>query len=408
MPPAASKPASAPFEDDLRSTAGAVREAIVDLMASAGADPNRPRELARQLGLRTGLSWKICKVVQETDLYAAVPHIPGAPGFKLVFEAFEKSGAPEPAVAAARNASRAFQRMVDTHSGDRQTLMTMLGQIAPERTNAQLEADRKLGFVGNSSTWGVQERLTLGTQIVAPSRETPGMVDIAGLVGHCDVRRLRRSAGWVLLKSLSYNDDGSLREDAHIPIDPTVEQGNGLPLLRDYCEALPEIREISIPSGRRFELSEGPVGHTAAFTCVFGSFDRQFASGYRDERNRFGEHPILVHTPSELLIADLFVHRDLAFELPPEPLLYSCLFGGVDATWPPREADRMPLTVPVHDLGRPASAATPHVPRYPQMLKLVYDRLGWDQQDFHGYRLLMPYPPIPTALVLRYGLAERG
>ena len=109
----------------------------------------------------------------------------------------------------------------------------------------------------------------------------------------------------------------------------------------------------------------------------------------------------------ELLIADLFVHRDLAFELPPEALLYSCLFSGVDAPWPARDTDRMPLTEQVHDLGRPASAATPHVPRYPQMLEVVYDRLGREARDFRGYRLLMPYPPIPSALVLRYGLAER-
>ena len=393
------------FEDDLRATVAAVREAVIDLMNLAGANPNRSSDVARQLGLRPGLTWKICKVAQETDVVAAVPHMPGPAGLELIFDAFERSGVPQTAVGTARAAGRAFNRMVETHTGDRQTLMTMLGQMSPDQTNGQLEADRKLSFIGNSSTWGVQARLILSTQIVAPNPDEPSMVDVAGIFGHYDVRRLRRSAGWVLLKSLSYNDDGSLREDARTPLDPGVEPGDGLPLIREFCEGLPDIREVGRHTGPRFELTEGPVGQTGAFTCVFGSFDRKFASAYRDERNLFGEHPILVYMPAETLIADLFVHRDLAFE-PPEAQLYSCLFSGMDGAWPRPEQDRMALSEPILDLGRPPNVATPDVPRYPKLLELACERLGSAPRDFHGYRLVMSYPPIPTALVLRYELAD--
>ncbi len=395
-----------PFEQHLRIAVGDVRAAILEIMASAGADPNRPQEVARQFGLRTGLTWKVCKVVQEADLYSAVPHVPGATGLKLFVDAFERAGADAGSVKAARSASRAFEKMVEIHTGDRQTLLTMLGHLAPVEQQARREADRKLAFQGNSANWGVQARLNLSMQFVAPNPDAPEMIDLVTTTGLYDFRRLRRGARWVLLRSISYNDDGTLRPDNQVPVDPSSSPEEGLRLMKDFCSGVPEIHEAPLRNGTQYELSDGPVGHSAAFTCVFGTFTRQFACWHRDELNQFGEHPTLLFTPSELLIGDVFIHRDLPFELPPEAALYSGLFDGVDAAWSGRESDRMALAETVLDLGSPPIIATPQIPRYPQMVQAVCDRLDWSVKDFRAYRLMMKYPPIPTVLVLRYPLPE--
>jgi hypothetical protein len=385
-----------PFEEHLGSAFRGVRGTLLELIASVDADPGR---------LRPGLAWKVCKVLQGSDPYAVVPHVPGSAGIKLFIDAFEKAGAPTATVRSARTAARAFEEMVEVHSRDRQTLLSMLGQLAPEQQQVQLEADRKLAYQGNSSTWGVQARLNLSAQLVAPSPEAPEMVDVATLFGLHDFRRLRRTPNWVLMRSVAYNDDGTPRHDARIPIDPKASPE--LPLVREMCENLPEIREVPTRTGRQFELSDGPVGHTAAFSCVFGSYMRPFAGWYRDESNRFGEHPTMLFTPSELLIADLFVHRDLPFDEAPEVVLYSRLFSGVDAEWVAGGSNRLPVTEPVHELGSPPVVATPHIPAYSRLMERVCARLGWELGEFRGYRVVMNYPPIPTVLILRYPLPER-
>ncbi len=395
-----------PFEQHLRTAVGDVRTTILDLMTSTGADPNRPQEVARRFGLRTGLTWKVCKVVQESELFSAVPHVPGATGLKLFLDAFEKAGADAESVIAARSAGRAFERMVEIHTGDRKTLLTMLGQLDPAGQQTQREADRKLAFQGNSSNWGVQARINLSTQFVAPNPDDPDMIDLASMLGLSDFRRLRRASRWVLMRSISYNDDGTPRKDERTPVDANCPPDAGMPLMLDFCGSLPEIRRVDIRNGTQFELCDGPVGHSAAFDCAFGSYGRKFAPWHRDDLNRYGEHPTLLFTPCEALIADVFVHRDLPFEMPPEAALYSGLFDGVDAAWSGRESDRMSLAESVQKLGSPPSIATPLVPRYPQMVKTVYDCMGWRAKDFRAYRLMMKYPPIPTVLVLRYPLPE--
>jgi hypothetical protein len=248
---------------------------------------------------------------------------------------------------------------------------------------------------------------TCACPTVGTNPDAPDTIDIAGMVGLYDFRRLRRTANWMLLRSVSCNDDGTVRQDERIPIDPDVSGRDGLPVIGGFCANLPEIREVTIGAGKQFELCEGPVGHTAAFTCVFGTYDRRFACGYRDEVNQFGEHPSLLFTPSELLIADLFVHRDLPFELPPEPTLYSGLFSGVDARGARGDAQSMPLLETMHELGGPPIVATPHIPRYPKLVQTVCDQLEWDVKEFRGYRFLMAYPPIPTVLVMQYPLPQR-
>ena len=40
-------------------------------------------------------------------------------------------------------------------------------------------------------------------------------------------------------------------------------------------------------------------------------------------------------------------------------------------------------------------------------MERVCERLGWNLEDFRGYRVVMNYPPIPTVLILRYPLPER-
>ncbi|MCA9311110.1 MAG: hypothetical protein KDA21_07885, partial [Phycisphaerales bacterium] len=137
---------------------------------------------------------------------------------------------------------------------------------------------------------------------------------------------------------------------------------------------------------------------------VYGECTRAFASRFRDENNTVGEHVAPVQIAAEWLLADLQVHRDLKFALEPRIAAYGLLGSGPG---PSEEdtADRLPLAETIQSIGSaPPVVATPLVPRYPEMVERVYQRFGWNPTDFHGFRFVMKYPPMPVAIVYQHDL----
>ncbi len=81
---------SALFEDETKDVLQRLRTALNDLLVSVGADPTRPQDVARQLGINKNLTWKISKIIRETDPGAVVPQIPGKEGFRILMRATRK------------------------------------------------------------------------------------------------------------------------------------------------------------------------------------------------------------------------------------------------------------------------------------------------------------------------------
>jgi hypothetical protein len=192
-------------------------------------------------------------------------------------------------------------------------------------------------------------------------------------------------------------------------VDPATPGDDPLKLIPEFCSSnLPPLETIGIPGGARFELPRGPVGNSGLMSLVYGWCDRRFASMYRDATNIHGEHTVRVLVPSEALIADLLVHRSLEFAHHPEAMLYGML---AEATYSPtgrRDRDRLPLSERAYSIGAgPPTVATPLIPRYPDMVARVCERMQWDARDFIGVRFMVKYPPIPTTAMLRFELPER-
>jgi hypothetical protein len=323
--------------------------------------------------------------------------------------ALVKAGAPAELVSAVQAALQEFERMIDLHSGDRENLEIMLGNVTSEGQRDRAEAQRKLSFRGNSATWGVQAKVQLCSNFIAPGTD-PRMVDLAWLSGFVDFWRLRRDAVWAMAAARKTADDGtSLPVSKLRPIDPEHDQLDAVPLMSEFCSRpLPDLRlERERDGTTRYELKEGQIGNTAATTCIVGLYGRNFASRYREPNDTRGEHFARLYTPVETVFHDLFVHKALHYALAPELLLYSQMPGG--PVFPPINPERGRLEVhdPIIDLGgSPPDLVTPEFPRYPEMVRAVFERLGWNPKDFRGFRFRLRFPPIPTLAVWRYELAE--
>ena len=395
-----------------------VRGAFAELLTSVGADPHDPQSVSRRFGLNKNLAWKISKIVQAEDPSVALQQMPGSAGIKIFLRSIERAGASAAAMQGARDAVRNYEQLIAVHSGDRATLEKMGGALADDRAggggergaagNQQRdELHRRQLFHGASYVWGAQARVMSKVGVVAPGASS-GLLDFASISALVDFRRFRANVTWAMATRYWNNDDGSrmAMPDAEA-IDPRFAGPDHAPLLGDFCsQPLPELRRCADRTGTSFELVEGPVGNTGALTCVVGTIQRRVPY-FRTPENEWGEHTAICDTPAELLILDLFVHGSLTFALPPEPLLYSELRAPMRYPGRERERNRLPLNEPLQDLGpAPLPLPTPEVPRYGPMVQSVFDRGGWDPAEFHGYRIKIPYPACPTALVLRYRLPD--
>jgi hypothetical protein len=399
------------FEADLKAVAHRLRSSILGLMASVDQDASNPQALARQFGLDKNLTWKISKVVQENDAFAALAHFPGQASVRALLKAFERAGASENSVRAMREAAADFEHVVRLHSGDRVTLDMMLDNLVAAGRHERMEVHRRSLYRGLSATWGVQARLQLCVNVIAPGSD-PDWVDVAWLSGLVDLRRLRRDTPWAIASVGKFADDGSPLPIGTIKaLDPRFDRDDAAPLMGDFCsKPLPDVQAARAAGGLvRYQLVEGPVGKLAAVSCIIGLLGRSLVRRTSAENYTCGEHGARLYTPTELLIHDLFVHRDLSYAMSPELAVYSHMPGGLIYPGCAPDQGLLPVGDPVISLGgQPPDVLTPEFPRYAKMIQYVFTKAGWNMNDFSGFRVKLRYPPIPAVAILRYPLPDAG
>lgn len=410
--PASAMP-DARFVQETKVVLQGLRSSLLAVLSAAGADATRPQEMARQFGLNKNLTWKLSRVIRESDALAALAHMPGRPGLRIFLEAMEKSGATAEALDQVKRSIAELDALVRTHSGDRETLEAMVGGIGGASAAARSEAQRKLAFRGNSATWGVQARVQVSCHFAAPSVSSPDLLDVAIVAGLVDFRRLRADTPWAVATISRVADDFSPQSARGFQaVEPEYQGADLAPLMPEFCgRPMPTVRlgPGQRPQLQRIELVEGPVGNTGATTCIAGWCHRGQVARYRSEEDGYGAHQVVLSTPVELVFHDLYVHRSLAFAHSPKVAMYNQLPSGPMPGNPMDPAATMPLHEGITRLGAfPPDVVTPELAWYPRMMEHVSGRLGWKLDEFVGFRVRMAYPPIPTRLSLMYQLDERG
>ncbi|MGD8452577.1 MAG: hypothetical protein PVJ57_12220 [Phycisphaerae bacterium] len=406
--PQSSTPARAQsFEAQLAAAFQQFRGALTELLTAVHADPDRPQDVARKFKLDKNLTWKVSRIVNTPDSFSAVQHMPGTNGLNILLHAFEANGAPAATVARARTSFGTVHQMVTKHLGDRGTLEIALDGLSPGPDNERLELSRKLAFRGNSGIWGVQARVRAAVGLLAPTADSDDLVDVALVSGWVDFRRLRPDARWRLFTARAYHDDGTSADRTEVPIEDDSNRRGKLMLIPSFCtETMPPILETRERDAVVYELGEGPVGNSGAFTCFCGAINRGFASRYRDEHNTRGEFTTHITAPAETLLFDVLVHRDLPFAMRPAFSLYGMLLANPTEY---RDSDKLPIAEKIVEIGAyPPVVATALVPRYTELVNAIYHRGNWDPRDFVGLRFMLKYPPFPSTAVLAFPLLERA
>ncbi len=401
------------FLSEAKGAMNDVRRALALLVEAVGANPRQPQEMSRQFGLDKTLTWKIARFICDDDMVAAASHLPGRSSVRNLVDAMVKGGAGESLGSRVLEAMERFEAMVVMHSGDRETFEIMLGSASSELSRRRGEAARKQLYQGASAIWGVQARVHMSTHFLAPNEADPEKLDIGVVCGFLDFRRLRPDVSWTVSRRGTYLTDGRPQPSPNIvPMDEGVGVESP-PVLAEFCSRpMQSIRAVYQPSARltRFEIEPGAVGNTAAANCILGWIARAEVSRYRSEGDEIGENIVRLSTPAEMWYHDLYVHRSLRFAIdtPPAVVMYSDLPGGPTFPFDGPTAGLLSVSEERIDLGEtPTSASTSEVPRYSEMVEYAIRRMGHGPHDFHGYRLRMRHPPIPTLAMFRYELPSR-
>ncbi len=398
------------FKEDLGEALANLRSALIAVIRDVEGDPSKPQDLARRFKLNKNLTWKISKVVGEADPYAGVPHLPGTGGFEIFFKGMRSGGAGAELIDRARCAAQAIERVVEVHTGDRATLDIMVSDMLPPGMQSDRDEQlRKMAFQGNSGIWGVRARIQTMLCVLAPNADDPSLADLIQVGGLVDFRRLRADARWLLVRRERWSDDDEPpAPDQSEPLDPDCPP-DAAPLIREFCSTPPPTLEVISSAGEdQYELPGGPVGNAAAVTCVWGEISRKVGAVAADLPGEYGEIGCSLVTPVEQVVFDLLVHRELAWAMDPELVVYSRLDGGGMQTTQRRQRNTLAINEPVVDLGWGVDGlVTPALPDHHRLASYVFDRAGWSPRDFRALRVDLAYPPIPSVALLRSELPVR-
>lgn len=389
------------FEEHCRRSVQGLQGALIELYRVVGADPARPQDVSRQFSLNKNLTWKVARIIAAQDAFDAVSVIPGPGGLEILLEAMGRAGAPAATLDRVREATSAFDRMIEVHTGDRNTLELVLDSAGRGRP---MEMSRKLAFRGNSGIWGIQAGVRVTAYFMAPTKGDNSLLDLGMLAGLTRIRRLRPVARWPVFQVREYNDDGSSTgRRRRESLEPHQGVSSHPWMVRSLCAGLPEVHLTQRGDTTIYELGEGPVGLTGECSCFFGFTDTALVPRYRTPSNSVGEFVSSVSIPAEALQFDIFVHRDLTEAMRPTTEMIGTIGGSVEGVG----ALRLPLPEKIRDLGFGAMVDTPLVDRYAEGVNAVFERLGRDPREFRCLRLLVEYPPMSSRAIIRYELPER-
>ena len=390
-----------------------LRSAFAGVLGGLPSPCRKAADVARILGLSRKLGWQIWKVATSTDPFTAAQHLPSPAGVKSFLHAAASFGASPQTLATAELAANRVDGLVKIHAGDRSSLELMIDSFAGERHETQEEVHRRSAFKANSYIFGSQLRTRLVLHVLKPGTER-GRVDVAIVNGLFGLRRLRGDARRLLFSTGvrdALNADGKGPKREALAGDGTSD-AVGLPrmeLMPAFCsKPLPKLEASEPRDGYiDFELAQWPIGETGAVTMVSGEVFWNFASRFRRTGDTHGNLVAHINRPTELLVHDVLIHKDLWPNAKPRGLVYGELDRVTRAQKSRRDDDLLALGLSVDDLGHGiVMAESADVPQYGDLLHAVFSRLSWVNEDFKVFRLRMPYPILPTAVVMQFDLPE--
>ncbi len=361
------------------------------LEALPGA-PLGTASLARTLGVDKVLASRVLKATRGDNPLAVLHYSPGPDPLRRILRGASRREVPANLISTAESAIDDFGALIRREAGDRSALGAMISDWIPE-VRREFELRRKqTAFRAISELKGVMANVNIGTVFLYPSDDGVH-IDVIWVFGLLGLRRLRPNSG-VKLTSRRFSKD----EAPRLPrtLDGTPIDGLGSCRLNEFCsQPLAELEVVRAGESVHYTLADNGFGRQSTVDLVFAEVNlhemaRYIPADRPRKRNVFAE----VATPAKLLLFDAILHRDLVAGHDPSLHIYDTALEGVaDVNDPSRDIDRMDLCETIQHMGPGISRlSAPEVPQYQRMLRMVCDKLSWNENDFYSYRCKIDYP----------------
>tara|TARA_R110000737_G_scaffold2923_18_gene9981 strand:+ start:70210 stop:71454 length:1245 start_codon:yes stop_codon:yes gene_type:complete len=379
--------------------------AFSELLSGAGLGGARPTEIGRIWGLDKTLAWKVSRFSDTEDLVKAVKHIPGQSGVEIVLKAAQANGVTQERINAVRDANNAFRTFVRQNAGDRRSFEAMLA-AGGQDTAIEIE-ERRAFYRSGSAIWGVRARVQFLTLMLRPSQVNEDRIDVLQLSGFIDFERLRSDVPWIIRRLWTSDTEGTkdstFRREA---LSPQEAGKHALPMIPEFCsKPIPEIHQFEGADGVLYdEIAPGAVGKHGALTCVSGELYHSALPKHWNPENTFGRYELMLRTPVESVVFDIYVHNELTQFGDFDRSLYGLLEDRPGTGRGKTHNAPMIAAEPAQRMGPPPSAPIPQCSKirdYGKMIHSSLDRVGWDSVGaFRGYRCELEYPSTPACLTM--------
>jgi hypothetical protein len=139
--------------------------------------------------------------------------------------------------------------------------------------------------------------------------------------------------------------------------------------------------------------------------CFFAERYRALLPQHPQDGIDYLEVTLRHEIPAERSFVEVWVQRGIGLEGAPEVLLFSLLAGELEGNEQQRAHRRLPLTAAARtvDHARPDDDG-PTLPRHAELIARTAATLGIRPEDLSGHRVMLRYPTLSTALVLKLRL----
>jgi hypothetical protein len=399
-----------PFDQQGFKVLGQLRAAVASAIATIPGGIKRAADLQKATDLDAKLSWRMFKVAHAPDPLSAGPYVPNPSSIRTFLEAASRVGVREDLLTAIETASDDFEQFVTAHAGDRDTFDSMISALAQgeDVEHANLR-QRRSAFRANRHIWGLQATTQVRC-VFTDVGDDPARVNVVMIDGYVALRQLRRDAPMIVSRARVADDRGNPLPVDREPIDPGAVSEHGISLFRDFCSTpTPQLREVQAAAGFVYgELVSSGVGNRGAITCFTGWRARNVAGRYRAPNNMQAIVHGAVRVPCESITICMLTRTGLFEGATPELAVYSDHMA--ELPYPIRTHRMDKLLLPderVMYLGRGANTlCSPEIPQLANLAQAVFDRLGWDGDQFEVHRCTIAYPILPSTVAISTDLPE--
>ena len=400
------------LDDRIRSVAEDLRGHLDPIVREVAGSIPRPSRLVSELEIDKSLASRLTRALRSEDPLEFMNLLPSPTGLGIFLSAARSAGIGREVCRAAEDSVDRFRLLLETLPGGRATLDAAISASSGE-ARARSERNAKQA-VYRAMSYLVGIRCdSIATMFAMQPASDGRMVDCLDLHQRTGLRRLRPTAP-LGVSSVRLHPPAN----GNTPL-PSMETLGGEPaagveglFLPEYCSPdLPEFHMFQDGPITTIALSESDPPLESPLNLTSAMVFRNALERYRTEEMGTEWRGYLLHSPCKTLVRDVYIHEDLYPGMVPDITLHIPSPKGAETVRHPGLHGRLntlDMATPVESLGLGLNnIAIRGTHRYPELVRHVFKRAGWDASRFRGYRARVTYPVPMILMTWWFSLPER-